>query len=82
MFSVIFMQLLQNNNVSAYKLSKEIGISQALISQWKSDKQVPSYDNLLKLANYFNVSADYLLGRTDVPDNPNLKLENKDNCPV
>jgi len=80
MFSVIFVQLLQNSDVSAYKLSKETGISQALISQWKSDKQVPSYDNLLKLANYFDVSADYLLGRTDVPENPNLKTQNKEEC--
>lgn len=43
---------------------------------------MPKADNLAKIADYLGCSTDYLLGRTDVPDNPNLKLENKDNCPV
>lgn len=72
MFSDVFVHLLQKNNISAYALSKDLNISQALISQWKSNKQVPSYDNILKLSNYFNVSADYLLERTNIQENPNL----------
>lgn len=67
-FKDIFIQLLQNNDITAYRLSKDIGISEALISQWKSGRQLPKYDSINLLCDYFNVSADYLLGRTDNPN--------------
>lgn len=75
MFTEIFMQLLQNRNVTAYKLSRDTGISEALISNWKNGRQLPKYDSILLLCNYFNISADYLLGRTSNPINPNLTTE-------
>lgn len=65
MFSDIFKQLLQNCNVTAYQMSKDTGISESLISNWKSGRQLPKYDSLNILADYFNVSGDFLLGRTD-----------------
>lgn len=65
LFKDIFRQLLQDNSLSAYKISRDTGISEALISYWKSGKQLPRYDSLNLLCDYFNVSADYLLGRTD-----------------
>ncbi|MDO5397883.1 MAG: helix-turn-helix transcriptional regulator [bacterium] len=68
MFKDLFIQLLQNNNVTAYKLSKDTGITEGLISQWKSGRQLPKYDSLKILCDYFNVSADYLLERTDNPE--------------
>lgn len=80
MFNDVFVQLLQINNVSAYKFSMDTDIPQSLISNWKKGIKTPSFENILKIANYFDVSADYLLGRTDVPDNPNLKNQNKEEC--
>lgn len=68
LFKDVFVQLLQNNSLTAYKLSKDLGISEALISQWKSGRQLPKYDSINLLCDYFNVSADYLLGRTDNPN--------------
>ena len=65
LFKDIFRQLLHDNSINAYKLSKDTGISEALISYWKNGKQLPKYDSLNLLCDYFNVSADYLLGRTD-----------------
>ena len=65
MFSDIFKQLLQNNNVTAYQMSKDTGISESLISNWKSGRQLPKYDSLNTLADYFGVSGDFLLGRTN-----------------
>jgi transcriptional regulator with XRE-family HTH domain len=62
MFGDILGKLLQERGVTAYKLAIELNISQSLISQWKHNKQVPNGENLSKIANYFNVSADYLLG--------------------
>lgn len=68
MFKDLFIQLLQDRNVTAYKLAKDTGISEALISNWKSGRQLPKYDNIKLLCDYFDVSADYLLERTDNPN--------------
>lgn len=43
-------------------LAKELGISNASISYWENAKQEPSACALYKLAQYFDVSADYILG--------------------
>ena len=69
LFKDIFRQLLHDNSTNAYKVSKDTGISEALISYWKNGKQLPKYDSLNLLCDYFNVSADYLLGRTDEQTN-------------
>lgn len=68
MFKDIFKQLIQNSGLSSYQISKDTGISESLISHWKSGRQLPKYDSLNVLADYFNVSGDYLLGRTDNPE--------------
>lgn len=65
MFSDIFKQLIQNKGVTVYQISKDTGISESLMSHWKSGRQLPKYDSLKILADYFNVSGDFLLGRTD-----------------
>ena len=68
MFKDIFRELLQIHNITAYQMSKETGISEALISNWKSGRQLPKYDSINLLCDYFDVSADYLLGRADNPN--------------
>lgn len=65
LFSYILNQLININNVSAYKISKDTGISDRLIGYWKNGQKQPSVDNLLKIATYFNVSCDYLLTGKD-----------------
>ncbi|MCL1788969.1 MAG: helix-turn-helix domain-containing protein [Oscillospiraceae bacterium] len=67
-FSQMLCYLMETNNVSAYKISKETGISDRLIGYWRSGERQPIKDNIIKLADYFNVSTDYLLGRTDNPE--------------
>ena len=63
MFPEIFVQLLERTGSTAYKLSKDTGISQGMISNWRSGNRMPSAENLIALADYFGVSVDYLLGR-------------------
>jgi len=65
MFSSLITQLLKERNMSAYRLSKELNISESVISSWKRGTLVPGYNSIKKLADYFDVSADYLLERTD-----------------
>lgn len=57
----IFMQLLQKYGVSPYKVSKETGVSQSMLSDWKKGRSTPKTDNMKKIADYFGVSVDYLM---------------------
>lgn len=68
MFKNTFNQILQERNLTAYKLSRETGITQGMISYWKSGERMPSAECLIILADYLDCSVDYLLGRTDKPE--------------
>lgn len=57
----IFSKLLQTYGVSSYKVSKETGVSQSTLSDWKLGKITPKSDTMKKLADYFGVSVDYLM---------------------
>ena len=57
----IFEQLLQKYGVTPYKLGKETGIAPSTFTDWKNGRSVPKNDKLLKIANYFGVSVDYLM---------------------
>lgn len=63
---------MQKNGMSAYKLSKATGISTGLISQWKSRAQQPSAAKLQKVADYFDVTVDYLINGDDQEKAPVL----------
>ncbi len=54
--------LMQERKVSQKQLSEAIGFSSGNISDWKTGRSSPGIDALLKIADYFNVSVDYLLG--------------------
>lgn len=47
------------------KLSETLELSNASISYWENCKQEPTASAIYKLARFFNVSADYLLGISD-----------------
>lgn len=47
------------------KLADDLGISNASISYWENGKQEPTASALFKLAVYFDVSVDYILGLVD-----------------
>ncbi|HWT74337.1 MAG TPA: helix-turn-helix transcriptional regulator [Mobilitalea sp.] len=57
-----FEELLNLNNITAYKVSKDTGIPYSALSEWKAGRSTPKQDKLIKLAEYFGVSIDYLLG--------------------
>jgi len=63
-----FEQLLQKYGVTPYKVSKETGISQSTLSDWKLGKITPKTSNLQKIANYFGITLDYLTtGQENIP---------------
>ena len=57
----------EQKNITQVKLSTEIEVSQELISHYEIGQSKPNIENLIKLADYFNCSTDYLLNRTDNP---------------
>ncbi len=56
-----FEKLCKDNNIKASKVSKETGIPTATLSSWKKGVYTPKQDKLQLIANYFNVSVDYLM---------------------
>ena len=54
-------QLMDTKGVSAYKLSKETGISESIISRWRSGEQSPSVSSLVKVAHYFQCGLSELM---------------------
>lgn len=60
MYSV-FEQLCQERDVTAYKISKATGVSQTTFSRWKNTGKDPDKTVLMKVADYFNVTVDYLI---------------------
>ncbi|WP_137597824.1 helix-turn-helix domain-containing protein [Paucilactobacillus kaifaensis] len=64
----IVKTLSEKQGVSIVELEEKLGFSRNSLYAWKKSK--PSVDKLEKVADYFNVSTDYLLGRTDVPNEP------------
>lgn len=59
------IELLNEHNLNAHKFEVEAGLSNASVQAWKNGKSKPSAAALVKVANYFGVSVDYLLGRTN-----------------
>lgn len=64
----IFEQLLLKYGVSAYKVAKDTGITQASLSKWKAGRTTPNSDTLQKIANYFGVTVDYLMTGLEAGD--------------
>lgn len=78
------------HNIKNLAKDKNIPIGQMLLDCKLSKNAIssmllgsmPKVDNLAKIADYLGCSIDYLIGRTDIPDNPNLKLKSKEECVV
>ena len=65
-------------NITQVRLSIAAEVSQETISAYESGKAMPSVDTLIKIADFLDVSIDYLLGRTDNPL-VNTSIKNNDN---
>lgn len=76
----IFEKLLLERGVTAYQVSKATGISTGSLTDWKKGRSQPKVDKLQKIADYFDVSVDYLLtGEKEKPtDSGRPKLEDAD----
>ena len=66
-------QLREEYRMTQVRLSTELGVSQETISAYEISKHYPSAKQLMKLAELFSASIDYILGLSDVRNPVNLK---------
>lgn len=60
-------ELRKEKNISQLKLALDLSMNQNTISRYETGEREADYKTLIKIADYFNVSIDYLLERTDNP---------------
>lgn len=68
-------ELRKSKKMSQSELGKFIGVSQTTVTAWENGRAEPSSSYVAKLATFFNVSTDYLLGRN--PKENDLKTADK-----
>ena len=62
--------LRKERNISQLKLALDLNMNQNSISRYENGEREADYETLIRFADYFGVSLDYLLGRTDKRDAP------------
>ena len=69
-FSVRLRKVRASKSVTQKQVAIDTGLSERLYQSYELGEKEPGLGNLNKLADYFEVSTDYLLGRTDNPKQP------------
>lgn len=74
------LDLIEQTGLSDAAFSQQISIGNGIIGKWRSGKQKPSLDAVIKIADFFHVSIDYLVYGTDSQEisSPPLSEEDTD----
>lgn len=65
MLNVRIRELRSARNITQVELARSLSVSKQSISNWENDNILPSIEMLVKIADFFSVSTDYLLGLDD-----------------
>ena len=60
-------ELRKKKGISQLRLATDLNTTQNTISRYETGEREPGISELIKIADYFNVSVDYLIGRTENP---------------
>lgn len=63
-----FKLLRKKRGLTQIALQMQTGIEQALLSKYETGERIPPTETLIRLADFYGVSIDYLLSRTDNPE--------------
>jgi repressor LexA len=61
----IFEELLKINKTTVYRVSKDTGIAASTLSDWKSGRSTPKTEKIKLIADYFGVSLEYMIGKSE-----------------
>ena len=61
-FGYVLKGLRKNHNLTQKELGSHIGLSKAVVSKYENGLGYPTFDVLIRIADYFGVTTDYLLG--------------------
>lgn len=67
-FSERLTELIRNHSVQKKQLAEYLGISYRNLRHYETGERKPDFDGIIALAEFFNVSTDYLLGISDKPE--------------
>ena len=65
--SMILKKIRKEKGISQLKLAMDLNTNQNTISRYETGEREPGINELIKIADYFDVSIDYLVGRTENP---------------
>ncbi len=74
-FSQRLKYLMDKEKLNGREFSERSGIPHNNLKKYVTQACTPKYDVLIQIADFFNVTVDYLLGRTDSPDAPKIKTQ-------
>lgn len=70
-------EIMKEKELTAYRVSKDTGISQASLADWRKGRSKPKIDKLQKLSEYFGVSIQYLTGESnEIDDTKQMQAPN------
>ena len=73
-FSDFLLEHIALKGISTTEFSNAVNINYFVISRWVDQIYYPSQKNLIKVADYFNISIDYMFGLSDVQNAPTISI--------
>lgn len=61
-------EIRKSKGISQLKMAIDLNTNQNTISRYETGEREPGINELIQIADYFNISVDYLLERTNIPD--------------
>lgn len=74
-FPDILKSLRKKNNLNQQELAKVIGVSRSAIGMYESGQREPDFETMEAIADYFNVSMDYLHGKAEQKETPSTNSD-------
>ncbi|MBM6773483.1 helix-turn-helix transcriptional regulator [Ligilactobacillus agilis] len=78
MLGNILKELRKQKRMTQKDLAQAMRVSQQTVGAWETERAIPGADTLNDLADYFNVTTDYLLGRPEKKEKKNVELTDDD----